>query len=59
MSYIFSGAHPLTMIGMSPHLFWSQALHVGALHDVLEVFVQISDVGIDSDLKGIDEDCYN
>jgi len=33
-----------------PHLLWSEALHVGALNDVVQIFVQIADVGVDGDL---------
>lgn len=33
-----------------PHLLRSEALHVGALNDVVQIFVQIGDVGVDSDL---------
>lgn len=33
------------------NLLWSQTLHVGRLEDVLEVFVQISDIGINRHLQ--------
>ena len=33
-----------------PHLLRSEALHVGALNDVVQIFVQIGDVGVDGDL---------